>query len=889
MVTPTRPHHPKLRLTQAPEGGPDEADHRKIDQALAAGEQQLDSILSELDEVVWSIHPHTHELLYVNEAALRVYGRAVTEFLVNPLLWFEVVHPDDQAFARELLPEALKNGTSRAEYRIFRSDGDIRWLSVRARCIRGPAGEVIRIDGVDCDITERKRALDALHESQRRFRATLDNVELIALMLDRDARITYVNDHLLMLTGWRRDEVVGKNWFEIFIPTNEHLLPEVFRELIDDQPQAWHHENEILTRDGERRLVRWNNTVLRSPSGAVVGTSSIGEDVTERVAQERRIHRLNRARQVIASINNLVARVGERRELFEDACRIVFEQGGFRMVWIGLKDQDGRIEPIAVRGHDEGYIQAVLASSTAQSDGIARNILESGQPVLCNDIALDPIMAPWRDLALQRHYRSLACFPLRENAKTIGCLCLYSGDVGTFDAEEARLLEEASADISHALEFIARDERLGYLEFYDPVTRLANRKLFSGRLDDAVRAAHQARSRMAVLEVDLARFKAVNDTVGHSGGDEVLRMLAARLVVFAGNHQQVARSDSGRFILVLPNVDAGTLRGRLKDDLWPGLSQPYLVEGHEIRVGTRLGIAMFPDDGEDAASLLGNAEAALKFAKTTNDREVFYLTEMRAAHVEKLSLEGMLRRALERGEFVLHYQPKVNLRQRDVCGAEALLRWNSPDLGLVPPGRFVPLLEETGLIVEVGSWALQQAAADHSRWRLQGLPEIKVAVNVSPLQLRQPDFVETVAAATAGHDASGLQLEVTESMLTGDVERTIGKLQRIRAMGMDIAIDDFGTGYSSLAYLARLPVTTLKIDRSFIVAMTNSADTMAIVSTILSLAHALKMTVVAEGVDSEEQLKFLRLLRCDQVQGFIFSKGLPLSEFEDLLRSQRRL
>lgn len=691
------------------------------------------------------------------------------------------------------------------------------------------------------------------------------------------------------MTGWTREELLGRDWFATFIPPEERLLPAVFRALIEDEPPARHHENEILTRSGERRMIRWNNSVLRDLSGRVSGTVSIGEDLTERLAQSRQIQRLSRARQILTSINQLVTRVSDRRTLFEDVCRIVFEEGHFLMAWIGLKDADGRLSVSAVRGRDEGYTRAILDSLDDNTRGPALSLLESGKAIVCNDIEADVLMAPWRGAALDRGFRSMGCFPLRESGETVGSLCLYSSEKGAFDAEECRLLEEACTDISHALIFIARDDRLGYLESYDPITRLMNRNRFKERLADALLVARQRHRRLAVLKVDFARFKMVNDTLGHAGGDEVLRLLAERLASLAGGHQQVGRADGDRFAILIEDfADPAELRARLERHLWPQLSLPFVVAGHEIRSGIRMGISQFPDDGEDPDALLVNAESALRFAKVRTEREVFFRREMRP-DPGKLSLEGQLRRALERKEFVLHYQPKIDLAQGTVCGAEALMRWESPEMGLVAPGRFVPLLEETGLIVDVGRWVMQQAIADHSRWREQGLHLDKVAVNVSPLQLRQPDFVETLENVLLGRGLPGFQIEITESMLMGDADRMIGNLERIRSLGVDIAIDDFGTGYSSLAYLVKLPVSTLKIDRSFVVAMSTDSGTLEIISTIISLAHSLKMTVVAEGVDSKEQLGILRQMRCDQMQGFLFSKGLPAAEFEGLLRSGRGL
>jgi EAL domain-containing protein (putative c-di-GMP-specific phosphodiesterase class I) len=301
-----------------------------------------------------------------------------------------------------------------------------------------------------------------------------------------------------------------------------------------------------------------------------------------------------------------------------------------------------------------------------------------------------------------------------------------------------------------------------------------------------------------------------------------------------------------------------------------------------FRIGAKVGIALSPEHGTDAETLFRNAEAALKRAKARGDRYLFYDQQMTEAVAAKLTLENQLREALDKREFVLFYQPKVSLSTGKLTGAEALIRWQDPRTGLVPPGKFIPILEETGLIHEVGRWALRQAIEDHLRWRAAGRSAVRIAVNLSALQLRRHDFIDEIKQAIEidANAAAGLELEITESLIMENVKHSIARLQAIRAMGVHIAIDDFGTGFSSLSYLARLPVDTLKIDRSFVVDMTDSQEGLALVSTIINLAHSLKLNVVAEGVETEEQSRLLRLLNCDEMQGFLFSKPIPRDVFE---------
>jgi EAL domain-containing protein (putative c-di-GMP-specific phosphodiesterase class I) len=314
---------------------------------------------------------------------------------------------------------------------------------------------------------------------------------------------------------------------------------------------------------------------------------------------------------------------------------------------------------------------------------------------------------------------------------------------------------------------------------------------------------------------------------------------------------------------------------------------PFEIDGREVRLSAKTGIAISPDDGADADALFRNAEAALKRAKETAERYLFYAPQINARVSEQVELEHRLRRAVERGELFLHYQPKLDLVSRRVIGLEALMRWAGPDGTLVSPGKFVPVLEQTGLIFEAGQQVLAAARRAHAEWNARGVAAPRIAVNVSALQLRRRSFVDDVKSAlgAVGADGGGVDLEVTESLLMSDIDESIRKLRTMRDLGLRIALDDFGTGYSSLAYLSKLPVDTLKIDRSFIHGMTENPDDTSIVSTIISLAQALRLKVVAEGVESEQQAQLLRLLRCDQAQGYLFSPPVPAERIEALLKT----
>ncbi|WP_157572410.1 bifunctional diguanylate cyclase/phosphodiesterase [Nevskia soli] len=739
------------------------------------------------------------------------------------------------------------------------------------------------------------RMLQDLHESEEKYRSLLETTRDAVLLVDEAGTIRYANPTVESVFGYRPEELVGRALVMLQPERLRQSHLQGFQRYLGSGVRKldWRAiEVSGLRRDGREIPLELAFSEVRLDGKRLF--SGFLRDISERKEREARIARLSRMQAVLSGINSLIVRARSRQDLFDEACRVAVEQGQFRMAMIGLVAGD-EFHPVSVYGLDDGYVREnihlSLSGVDSEDPGPTASALRDRRESVCNDIAGDPTTAPWREAALRRGYRASASFPLLEGGELAGCISLYATEVGFFDAEELKLLSELAGDISHALGVIARDEQLDYLAYYDPLTRLANRKLFVQRLEQFLERARQDRSSLALVQLDVLRFAAVNDAVGRAGGDEALKLLADRIVGFAGSPSHVARIHGDCFAMVFPELRSPDLLQRQLEPLLAMLGRPVVVSDKELRIGASAGIALFPEDGDDANTLLRNAEAALKMAKSEHEGFLFYTREMGAVIGEKRSMEGKLRRAFERREFVLHYQPKVALNSGAICGAEALIRWNSPDLGLVPPERFVPLLEETGLILEVGHWALQQAAADYRDWQALGLRPPRLAVNLSPIQLRRPDFVERLRAALGESvaDGSGVDLEITESVLMTDIERHIAKLNAVRQLGVSIAIDDFGTGYSSLAYLNKLPITAVKIDRSFVMQMTDSADTMNIVSTIISLAHSMSLRVIAEGVDSTEQLRFLRLLRCDEMQGFLFSQGLAKEEFEQLLREDRRL
>jgi diguanylate cyclase (GGDEF)-like protein len=433
-----------------------------------------------------------------------------------------------------------------------------------------------------------------------------------------------------------------------------------------------------------------------------------------------------------------------------------------------------------------------------------------------------------------------------------------------------------------------RTAELNHLAYHDALTDLPNRILFEDRLTQALILAERNHQTLGMLFLSLDGFKKVHDTLGRAMGDRLLQKVAERLRISAHRGETVARFEGDEFALLLTQVGGteGEDVGAVIFQINESLKLPFLIDEHELFITVSIGISLYPDDGADALTLLKNADAALYRAREQGgDNYQFYTADMNAKAMKRLTLENNLRRALERSEFEVYYQPVLDINTKKIVGVEALLRWHHPELGLVQPAEFISLAEDTGMIVPIGEWVLRTACAQSKSWQSAGFAPLSLAVNLSARQFQQQNLSEVVVRILreTGLNPRDLELELTESSIMKNAEWAVRTLSELKAMGVKIAIDDFGTGYSSLGYLKRLPIDTLKIDRSFVSDVTTDPDDAALVMAIITLAHNLRLKVIAEGVDSEEQLRFLHLLRCDEWQGYFFSKPLPVEAFEELL------
>nr|WP_315187462.1 EAL domain-containing protein [uncultured Albidiferax sp.] len=760
------------------------------------------------------------------------------------------------------------------------SPTELRWFEMTVTPLEDGVRSGVVV--MHMDSTAKKRGEMAL----LRFSAAMDAIADAIYLVDRTSmRFVHVNDAACSMRQQTRQALLAQTPWDI-LATTRAALEHTYDSIIASDGKTKPVEMLQNRSDGSKAWLE-----LRRHAQCAGGRWTIVtlvRDITERKKSEDRILHQNRVYAMLSGINALQVRVRDRKVLFRHACQIAVDEGGFRASWIGLVDHSKmKIVPVASHGLD-GEFLTILKDRMAmeifvpQKKSLVSTLLGAKSAVVSNDVQNDP-KAFFPQFHQQQGIRSAVMLPLMIADEIVGVFTLYACELDFFGPEEMVLLKELSGDVAFAIDHIDKQDQLNYLAYFDALTGLANRHLFLERVTQYMRSASNSRHKLAVFLIDLEGFKNINDSFGQTAGDALLVQVGVWITRFVGDSNLVAHLGADHFAVVMPEfAQADDIARALDKGKVSFLEHAFNVNDTPFRIAAKAGVALFPDDGSSADVLLKHAEAALKKAKARGDRYLFYTQKMTESVLGKLTLENQLRQAVEKEEFVLHYQPKIHLQTGKLTGVEALIRWNDPRTGLVPPGQFIPLLEETGLIYEVGRWALGKAVADHLRWRSAGLPAVRIAVNVSPLQLRHRGFITDIRQAIGQdtHAAAGLELEITESLLMEDINLSIDSLQTIRAMGISVAIDDFGTGFSSLSYLSRLPVDTLKIDRSFVVGMAAGQQGLALVSTIIDLAHALSLKVVAEGVETEEQSRLLQDLKCDELQGFLFSKPIPVEQFE---------
>jgi diguanylate cyclase (GGDEF)-like protein/PAS domain S-box-containing protein len=730
----------------------------------------------------------------------------------------------------------------------------------------------------------RKQAEAALSGSEARFRKTFELAAAGMAHVSLGGRYLRVNRKLAEILGYTEEELLARTVGELSHPDDREAATDALARLRAGEVESISFEKRYLRKNDSVAWVSVNVALARNAEGEAQYEISVYEDISERKRSEERRAAHVRYQESTARFGQSALGRRESAELVDDAVRGVLDalRAG-AVVYLERGLQDGQLLVRGLAGI-AGEHDAAAIASYGPGDAVSL-ALDHGELALLEgaDSGLRPLPYDWAGA-----FRCTALVPVHGDGEVRGALCALSATPHAFGSEESKFLVATASVLSAGLLRIESEGRLAFLAQFDVLTGLPNRALLADRFSQLIVQARRHDTPLGVLFIDLDDFKTVNDTLGHAGGDELLKETARRLQSVVRPGDTVARISGDEFAVILSDLAKADDAAIVAQKIIDRLALPIQVRDQEVFVTASIGIAAFPPDGDDAETLLGAADAAMYRAKQSGRNGFqFFTADINQRTRARAQLGSELRRALERDEFALVYQPKYDLRTGRPCAAEALLRWQHPERGIVSPVEFIPVLEETGLIVQVGEWVLRRVCEDLKAWETAGLKLIPLAVNLSARQFRQQDLDVRIRKLVhaAGVDPSLIELEITESQLMQDPEHAKRMMEALAAAGLRVAIDDFGTGYSSLSYLTRFPLSALKIDRSFVADVLSDQADAAIVRTIIDMAHTLGFIVIAEGVETEAQATLLRSLGCEQAQGYYFAKPMPEADLRALISS----
>ena len=734
------------------------------------------------------------------------------------------------------------------------------------------------------DITELSAARAAANQRLSQ-QALIDWVPDYLWVKDTESRFVVVNKALATDSGRATtSDMIGLTDFDLHAPQAAQEFRAIEQRIISSGQPLIDREELVVGPSGAKQWLSSTKVPVRNERDETVALVGIARDITARKLADV-------LRDGQAQILEMIAMSAPLRDVLERLVLLIESQFNGIVASVLLLDETGtRLRRGAAPNLPASYAKAIDGVRIGPNGGSSGTAVYRREAVVVADVMTDPLWQDYRGHAVELGFRSCWSTPiLSHRGEVVGIFAMHAKEPREPTEAEMSLVNVATRIAGIAIERKLAEDHIHFMANHDALTGLPNRTLLEDRLSQAILHARRYDRWVTVLFVDLDNFKIVNDSLGHNAGDELLKTVAKRMVGCVRATDTVVRLGGDEFVVVFSdqpkNADAIS---ETVQKIQSAIAEPVYLEGHDLRVTSSIGIANYPDDGIGSDALLANADAAMYRAKDVGrDNFQFYTPELNGKVHGKLLLQEELRNAVARSEFVLHYQPQVDLRTGRMFAVEALVRWNHPKLGIVPPMKFIPLTEETGLIVPIGDWVLREACLQNKAWQNAGLPPMVVSVNVSARQFRERDLVSRVASALkeSGLEARYLELELTESLIMKDIELAVATMKELQGLGLQLSIDDFGTGYSSLSALKAFPVARLKIDKSFIDGLLADENDRAVAAAVISLGQTLNLRVIAEGVETEAQAAFLRRINCDEMQGYLFSKPLPAHGIEQLLRA----
>ncbi|EYB67268.1 hypothetical protein DEIPH_ctg046orf0076 [Deinococcus phoenicis] len=802
----------------------------------------------------------TGELLWMNESGQA--SMAVPDFRdIQGQPWAALWPPEHQADLQRAVEAACRGERGHFQGYCPTAAGNRKFWDVLVTPILGADGQVIRLLATSRDLTALRAAQQEVLRRAEETAHILSSIQEAFYTLDEDWRFLYLNPQAEVLLEKPAAELLGQQVWQMFPETLSGRFPEQYQKAVDEQ-------RGVCFQEYYPPLGSWFE-INAYPHGS--GLAVYFQNITARKAEEQ-------AQQDRNDILEMMVQGRALPEILHHVAQMVERQFPGHHCTILLVQGD-RLELAAAPGLPPTFHPVLSGIEIREGAGVCGTAVARGEMVVVEDLLTHPDCAGYLRRLPPNALRTCASLPILDGGGVVlGALALYGTAPGPFSGQTLSVLSKARHLAAVAIEHHRLTGQLRHQANHDVLTGLANRQLFEKSLQEALQTSARLGTPASLLFIDIDEFKDINDNFGHPVGDEVLRLLAGRLKGCVRPADTLARISGDEFTVVMPLAEEQAAR-ETAARVHEALALPLVLPGRELSVTASIGISVTPEGGPDGAAMQRSADLALYAAKRRKPGSVVFHQKLADQASERFRLGADLRRATERGELELHYQPVVQLGSRRVVGAEALLRWRHPDLGLVPPATFIPVAEETGLIVPIGEWVLREACRQGAVWRRQGRA-FHLAVNVSAVQFGHPDFVDTVAACLrdTGFPARRLELELTERVVMSDAEESVRRMQHLRNLGVSISVDDFGTGYSSLSYLPRLPLNTLKIDRSFVSQLHPASSAYAVVRAIIMLAQSLGLETVAEGVETAEELAVLRDLGCTLGQGYLFARPLRATD-----------